>query len=156
MRGVPDPLIQLEELKEDVAAALVASFQRHLGKAPGQRRRRGRHLYISATQIRALRHILGLSQRFFASQLGLSGTVSLQSWEHGRRRPNRVFTQRIRKLATFNGLDIEKLEDKDYFDSQLHMRISMEPIKVTLEKLERVAAQEPGQEPGKENTDATV
>lgn len=136
MSGAPRELTELSQLQEDITASLVDSLERHtLGLQ--KRRRRFHHLPVNSAQLRALRKVLCVSQTVMAKQLGTSVTT-IQFWENNRRVPNRTFTQRIRKLATFNGIDLEHLDDPDYYRQQLNAHVGLEPVKVTLERLERV------------------
>lgn len=139
MSGAPRDLTEISKLAEDVTASLVDSLERHaLGLQ--KHRRSHRHGTLAPAQIRALRKILGLTQGTLANQIGAS-RLSVTSWETNNRNPNRTYSQRLRRLASLNGIDADQLSDEGYVRQNLKARVTMEPMKVVLEKLERVVAE---------------
>lgn len=64
-----------------------------------------------------------MSQRTFGSQVGSVGINTVSMWECGTRQPRLAMALKIRQLAEMNGLEMDKLEDPDYFRKQLAVRV---------------------------------
>jgi DNA-binding transcriptional regulator YiaG len=151
MSGAPRDLTELSELTEDVKSSLVDALQRHsIGLQ--KRRRRVHHDPPTATQIRALRLLLGMSQTAFGHQLGAS-REGVAAWESNRRKPDRQFTFKLRRLAAINKWEIDSLSDPDYYDKQVRARVMLEPSRMVLERLEKAIQTE---ETGKGEASATA
>jgi len=77
----------------------------------------------TSEQIRALRQLLCLTQGSFANQLGVFNWSVVARWEHGSRQPSKLMTIKLRELAAMNDLDMEKLTDPEYYQSNLEVKI---------------------------------
>ena len=77
----------------------------------------------TATQIRALRQLLCLSQASFATQIGAFNWAVVSRWENGGRSPSKHMTARLRELAAMNRIDMDQLADPEYYQSNLEVKI---------------------------------
>lgn len=92
------------------------------------RRRRNCPEYVVATpeSVFALRQFLGMTQESFAAQLGVT-KLTVSYWETRHRAPSRELSDKLHELAAMNGVSLEKLSDKAYYQAKTRVRVFMGP-----------------------------